>query len=133
MKGEDGKPLPNAVIKLERKDFNGSYKVKTNKKGQWFQAGLPLGNYDINLEVDGKIVDTVKSVRARLGDPLPINFDLSKQAEQRAALEKADPKLGRAAQSNGTEYDLFIAFRKHHFAETKNLEGLSQVVLKDRL
>lgn len=89
VKGEDGKPLPNALIKLERKDIKGNYKVKTNKKGQWFHAGLPLGNYDIMLEVDGKIVDTVKGVRTRLGDPLPINFDLSKQAAQRAALEKA--------------------------------------------
>jgi len=89
VKGEDGKPLQGAMIKLERKDIKGSYKVKTNKKGQWFHAGLPLGNYDIMCEVDGKIVDTVKGVRTRLGDPLPINFDLSKQAAQRAAMEKA--------------------------------------------
>jgi tetratricopeptide (TPR) repeat protein len=89
VKGEDGKPLQNALIKLERKDIKGSYKVKTNKKGQWFHAGLPLGTYDIMCEVDGKVVDTVKGVRTRLGDPLPINFDLSKQAAQRAAMEKA--------------------------------------------
>ncbi len=89
VKGEDGKLMPGALIKLERKDIKGSYKVKTNKKGQWFHAGLPLGNYDIMLEVDGKVLDTVKGVRTRLGDPLPINFDLSKVANQRKAMEQA--------------------------------------------
>ena len=89
VKGEDGKPMPGALIKLERKDSKGSYKVKTNKKGQWFHAGLPLGNYDIMLEVDGKVMDTVKGVRTRMGDPLPINFDLSKMAEKRKAMEQA--------------------------------------------
>ncbi|HEU0120963.1 MAG TPA: tetratricopeptide repeat protein [Bryobacteraceae bacterium] len=89
VKGEDGKPLKDALIKLERKDIKGSYKVKTNKKGQWFHAGLPLGNYDIMCEVDGKVVDSVKGVRTRLGDPLPVNFDLSKMAAQRQAMEQA--------------------------------------------
>ncbi|MFN0100489.1 MAG: carboxypeptidase regulatory-like domain-containing protein [Bryobacteraceae bacterium] len=89
VKGEDGKPLKDALIKLERKDIKGSYKVKTNKKGQWFHAGLPLGTYDIMCEVDGKVVDTVRGVRTRLGDPLPVNFDLSKMANQRKAMEQA--------------------------------------------
>jgi tetratricopeptide (TPR) repeat protein len=89
VKGEDGKPLKDALIKLERKDIKGSYKVKTNKKGQWFHAGLPLGTYDIMCEVEGKVVDTVKGVRTRLGDPLPVNFDLSKMAAQRKAMETA--------------------------------------------
>lgn len=89
VKGEDGKPLKDALIKLERKDIKGSYKVKTNKKGQWFHAGLPLGTYDVSLEVDGKVADTVKGVRTRLGDPLPVNFDLSKMAAQRKAMEQA--------------------------------------------
>lgn len=89
VKGEDGKPLKDALIKLERKDIKGSYKVKTNKKGQWFHAGLPLGTYDVSLEVDGKVADMVKGVRTRLGDPLPVNFDLSKMAAQRKAMEQA--------------------------------------------
>ena len=89
VKGEDGKPLKDALITLERKDIKGNYKVKTNKKGQWFHAGLPLGTYDISCNVDGKVVDTVKNVRTRMGDPLPVNFDLSKMANQRKAMEQA--------------------------------------------
>lgn len=97
VKGEDGKPLKDALVKIDRKDIKGAYKVKTNKKGQWFHAGLPLGTYDVSLEVDGKVMDTMKGVRTRLGDPLPINFDLSKMAAQRKAMEQA------AATGNVTE------------------------------
>src|SRR5436309_13257347 len=66
VKGDDGKPLKDAWIKIERKDIKGSYKVKTNKKGEYFHAGLPLGTYDVMLEVDGKVVDQIKGVRTKL-------------------------------------------------------------------
>ena len=89
VKGEDGKLLPGALIKINRTDITGNYKVKTNKKGQWFHAGLPLGQYEIECEVDGKVVDTVKGIRTRLGDPLPVNFDLSKNVARKQAMEKA--------------------------------------------
>lgn len=89
VKGEDGKPLKDALIKLTRTDIKGNYKVKTNKKGQWFHAGLPLGTYDIECEVDGKVQDTVKGVRTRMGDPLPVNFDLSKNVARKQAMEAA--------------------------------------------
>lgn len=89
VKGEDGKPLKDALIKIERKDIKGSYKVKTNKKGQYFHAGLPLGTYDVICEVNGAVADQVNGVRTRLGDPLPINFDLSKNVAKKEAMEKA--------------------------------------------
>jgi tetratricopeptide (TPR) repeat protein len=89
VKGEDGKPLKDALIKINRTDIKGNYKVKSNKKGQWFHAGLPLGTYEIECEVDGKVVDSVKGVRTRLGDPLPVNFDLSKNVARKQAMEKA--------------------------------------------
>src|SRR5262245_51530963 len=76
VKGEDGKPLKDAVIKIERKDIKGNYKTKSNKKGEWIHAGLPLGTYKITLEVDGRDRDTVDGVRTTLGDPKEIPFDL---------------------------------------------------------
>ncbi len=89
VKGADGQPVQNALIKIERKDIKGSYKVKTRKKGDYLHAGLPLGTYDIFLEVDGKDVDNVKNVRTRLGDPSVINFDLKAQAQKQQAMSKA--------------------------------------------
>src|SRR6266508_3089696 len=72
VKAEDGSPLKGALVKIDRTDIKGSYKVKTDKKGHYFHAGLPLGTYSITLEVDGKDRDSVKGVRTRLGDPTPV-------------------------------------------------------------
>lgn len=96
VKGEDGKPLVGALIKLDRTDIKGSYKVKTDKKGHWFHAGLPIGNYNISCEVDGVVKDTVKGVRSKMGDPLPVNFDLQKMA---GAREKQQQALAKAAET----------------------------------
>src|SRR5579859_2114584 len=86
VKGEDGQPLKDAWIKIDRTDIKGNYKVKTNKKGEYFHAGLPLGMYNVSVEVDGKVMDSRKGVRTRLGDPLPLNFDLQAIKKQQQAL-----------------------------------------------
>lgn len=86
---EDGSKLQGALIRIERTDIKGSYKVKTDKKGHYFHTGLPLGTYNVILEVNGKVVDTRKNVRTRLGDPLPVNFDLQALARKRQAMQKA--------------------------------------------
>ena len=132
VKGEDGAPLKGALVKIDRKDIKGHYQVKTDKKGHYFHTGLPLGQYKITLEVDGKDVDTVDNVRTTLGDPTPINFNMqeSKQrsqslakaaesgtltkeqergmsAEQKAALEKAAKEREQALSKNKALNDAF--------------------------
>jgi len=90
--GEDGQPLKDALIKIERKDIKGSYKVKTNKKGEYFHAGLPFpGTYDVGIEVNGKPYDqiTAHNVRGRLGDPTPIDFDLAAEKKKAQAYTAA--------------------------------------------
>lgn len=89
VKDEHGQPLKGAMVKIDRKDIKGHYQVKTDKKGHYFHAGLPLGVYNVSVEVDGKVRDTVDNVRTRLGDPLELNFDLKQSAEQQQALQKA--------------------------------------------
>jgi hypothetical protein len=88
--GEDGQPLKDALIKIERKDIKGSYKVKTKKKGDYLHAGLPLGTYRVSVEVDGKELDSVDNVRSRLGEPTVINFDL--QRLQRRSRKSRKPR-----------------------------------------
>ena len=80
--GEDGQPLQGALVKIERMDVRGNYKVKTKKKGTYFHAGLPSGRYNIHLEVDGNEVERVSGVRLTSGDPIVIDFDLTKKAER---------------------------------------------------
>jgi tetratricopeptide (TPR) repeat protein len=87
--GEDGAPLQNAIIKIERKDIKGNYKTKSNKKGEYIHAGLPLGVYRVVLEVNGRDVDAVDNVRTRLGEPVTINFNLKELKERQQALARA--------------------------------------------
>ncbi|MBM3746412.1 MAG: hypothetical protein FJW34_11500 [Acidobacteria bacterium] len=89
VKGPDGQPLRDALVKIVRKDIRGNYKVKTNRKGEFFHAGLPLGNYDVILEVGGKDVDRMSNVRTRLGDPTQVNFDLQALKQKQDALQRA--------------------------------------------
>lgn len=89
VKGEDGQMLKGALVKIERTDIKGNYKVKTDKKGRYFHAGLPIGTYNLAVEVDGKDRDTIKGVRSRLGDPTPINFDLQAVKKRQEALQRA--------------------------------------------
>ncbi len=95
VKGADGKPVQGAKIVIVRTDIKGNYNCKTDKKGHYIYMGLPMGKYDISVEVDGKMVDQQKGVPTHPGDPQPINFDLkadnaqnnSRQAEMQKAVE----------------------------------------------
>jgi tetratricopeptide (TPR) repeat protein len=90
--GMDGKPMANQkCVVLDRKDIKGHYgPVKTDKKGHYFHAGLPIGQYKISvIDENGKVLDSVDNVRSRLGDPLPINFNLAAIAAKQQARQKA--------------------------------------------
>lgn len=88
--GPDGKPLQNAVIKIERKDIKGSWQTKTNKRGDWIYSGMQVGGtYRIECHVDNQMMDAADNVRAGMGEPREVNFDLKKIADQRAAQRKA--------------------------------------------
>jgi len=89
VKGPDGKPLQGAVIKIVRTDIKGSYTVKSDKKGHFFYNGLPLGVYNVTVEVGGKEADGVNGVHTRLGDPVEVPFDLQKKAQEGAAKNAA--------------------------------------------
>src|SRR5215831_5286990 len=89
VKDADGKPMVGALIKIERTDIKGNYKVKTDKKGHYFHAGLPLGTYNVILEVDGKDVDRVSGVRTKLGDETVNNFSMAEAKARAQAVAKA--------------------------------------------
>src|SRR5260370_22010378 len=89
VKGEDGTPVKDALIKIDRKDIKGHYEVKSKKKGDYFHTGLPLGTYRVSCWIDGKERDSVDNVKSKLGDSTVINFDLKVQADKAQAISKA--------------------------------------------
>jgi len=89
VKDENGQPLKDALIKIERQDIKGHYEVKTKKKGDYFHTGLPLGTYRVAVVIDGKERDAANNVRTKLGDVVDVNFDLHEQKQQSENLQKA--------------------------------------------
>jgi tetratricopeptide (TPR) repeat protein len=98
VKADDGKPLVGAVVKIDRFDITAHYKTKTDKKGHYFYNGLPLGNYNVTIEVDGKDVDQQKGVRSNLGDPTNVSFDLQASKKSRDAAQAAMQQAGAGGQ-----------------------------------
>jgi|SRR5579862_1538654 len=91
VKGEDGKPVVGAVIKIERTDIKQNFNVKTDKKGHYFYGGLGIaGVFNVTVEVGGKLVDGAQGVRPQGAAPLDVNFDL-KAAADRAAKGSTAP------------------------------------------
>jgi tetratricopeptide (TPR) repeat protein len=89
VKDENGQPLKDALVNIDRKDIKGHYQVKTKKKGDYFHTGLPLGTYRVSVMIDGKERDAVDNVRTKLGDVVDVNFDLHEQKQRSEAMAKA--------------------------------------------
>ena len=124
VKGEDGKGLPGAMVHLERKDIKGNYKVKTDKKGHYYYGGLPIGTYKIWVEVNGKEADMVDNVRSKLGDPIPIDFDLRQAAARAAAAgggtPAAEQERGMSA-AQKADYEKKLKEQQEKMAKNKAL------------
>lgn len=89
VKGPDGEMVKNAQILIEREDMKGTYKgAKTDKKGHYIYNGLPIGRYTVSVLVDNQKKDQMQHVQTKLGDPIPVNFDLRQAAAQQAAADK---------------------------------------------
>jgi Tfp pilus assembly protein PilF len=93
--GEDGQIVQNAVIKIVRNDIKGQYQTKTNRRGEYFHAGLPAGratNYTVTVAIGGKDVDMRQGVVVPLGEPVAGNLTADQTRgmsdDQREQLEK---------------------------------------------
>jgi tetratricopeptide (TPR) repeat protein len=115
---KDGKPLAGALVKIERTDVKGSYQVKTDKKGKWFHAGLPLGgNFTITLVVDGKPVDQVAGIKAKMDGTSGIKLEERGAAPAAAG---AAPNESNRAMSAAEKAELDKKLKEREQAMAKN-------------
>jgi len=74
---KEGKPVEGAKITISFKDgISRNYEVKTNRKGEYIQIGLPPGNYKVTAEKD-KLGAQSFDARVRLGEAAEVNFALA--------------------------------------------------------
>ena len=122
--GLDGKGVKGALIKIERTDVRGNYKVKSKKNGAYFHAGLPLGTYTVALEMDGNIVDRAAGVRVGSGNQ-KVNFDLREiQKRQQAASSGAGPDKAALKAMSASErkaYEEALKKRQQQLGKNKAL------------
>jgi len=125
VKDEKGDPIQGAVIHLVRTDIKGNYTTKTDKKGHYGHYGLPIGTYDISLEVNGKEVDHVNKVRTTLAGIPPLNFNLRppQQAAAPGAAAAAPPKevLQKMSKEDREKYEKANKDREAAMAKNKAL------------
>ncbi len=70
------KPVDGAKVTIAFKDgISRTYEVKTNKKGEFIQIGLPPGNYTVTAEKE-KLGSQAFDARVRLGEAAEVNFKL---------------------------------------------------------
>src|ERR1700687_833086 len=117
VKGPDGKPLVGAQILIEREDMKGTFKgAKTDKKGHYIYNGLPVGGtFTVSVWVDGQKRDSAAHQKVRLGDPLPVNFDLKAAVEDQKAIQKTLESGGQLTkeQERGMSKEQKDALQQH--------------------
>jgi len=123
VKGPDGKPIVGAEVQFNRVDVKGSYKVKTDKKGHYGHYGLPIGNYKVAVLVDGQVRDEYSGVRTRLGEALPVNFDLKDQQPGGLPAEADTKGMSKAAKE---DFDKKNKEREAALAKNKELNDTFQ-------
>ncbi|HYM25500.1 MAG TPA: tetratricopeptide repeat protein [Vicinamibacterales bacterium] len=83
-----GQPVENAQVKIASTSSNRAFDVKTNKKGEFVQIGLPPGQYNVSAEKDKQTSNTQ-----------PVTVRVASPAEARLVLGAAGPSKETVAKN----------------------------------
>jgi tetratricopeptide (TPR) repeat protein len=123
--GPDGQPLQGAVVRADRQEMRGKQEVKTNKRGEYLFGFLPMGVYNITLEVGGRQMSNVSNVRpSSAGEPTELDFDLAKLASERAAANKGqmtEEALRGMTPEQRKAYEASLKKRRQQISRNKDL------------
>jgi tetratricopeptide (TPR) repeat protein len=123
--GEGGAPVEGVMIRIERLDVKGNYRVRTKKKGDYFHAGLPLGTYRVNLEVNGEIVESVNGVRLGMGAPTEVDFDLAEINRRKQAASSGElateEQVRSMSEAERKAYEEALKSRQQQLSKSKEL------------
>ena len=89
-KDAQGTPIVGAEVTWHNNDNGRTFKLKTNKKGEYFSLGIDLGTYTVTLNKDGKELDKANNYKVT-SDEMTLDFDL-KASQEQAVQETAKAK-----------------------------------------
>jgi len=126
-------PVANAVIDIFRTDVNGKYETKTNKKGEWVHAGIPLsGTYTVAVSAPGFNPTYIPDVRTRGDADMELTLSpgdgrrltlADTRAAEAAAGGKTAPSSGAPKDSADTRKAREEMMRKNAEIEAKNAKN----------
>ena len=80
-KDAQGTPIVGAEVIWHNNDNGRTFKLKTNKKGEYFSLGVDIGTYTVTLNKDGKELDKASNYKVTT-DEMTLDFDLKASQEQ---------------------------------------------------
>jgi len=109
---QDGTPCVKCLLLIERQEIKGTYKVNTNKKGEYVYVGLPLGNYKITLQdPNGRTLFYI-SHHVGMGDPTEVNFDLAKEMASAKQEQMQNPEFQKKQLEQEKEQKQFTGLKQ---------------------
>ena len=96
----DNKPVEGAKVSLQQRDTNEKFDLKTNKKGEYMQIGVPPGDYSVTVEKDG--LTSTKRAHVSL-DMATLDFTLKKGGDTAEMSKEDRAKADAKVQMKTTE------------------------------
>ena len=133
--GGEKAPLADAQIDVFRTDMTGSYKTKTNKKGEFVFAGLPfVGTYTVAASHPTAAPNFVPGVKA--GRDIPVDVTLTPGDGKRLTLDEikaagggtASPSSGGGSSSGGSESASDKAKREELLKKNAEIEAANKKI-----
>jgi tetratricopeptide (TPR) repeat protein len=90
-----GNPISDAQVIWQNQDNGRTYKLKTNKKGEYFSLGLDPGAYTVTLTKDGKVLDTQRNYRLGVDEA---TYDIDLKQIQQQNIQETAKKQGISAE-----------------------------------
>ncbi|HEV8131822.1 MAG TPA: tetratricopeptide repeat protein [Acidobacteriota bacterium] len=94
---EQGNPIVGAKITIVGIDIKRSYSHKTDKKGEFYYAGITRGKYKIGVEAEGYQPDLVSGVIPGVGEATNVDFKL-KKGSGKLAINMSEEEVKKAQQ-----------------------------------
>lgn len=112
-KDAQGTPITDAQIVFQNQDNGRQYKLKTNKKGEFFSLGLEPGQYTITLSKDGNVLDNQKNFHLDLGDN---QYDVDLKQIQEQNIKDTAKKEGVSAEEVKKQQEAVEKAQQHNAA-----------------
>ncbi len=94
---EQGNPIVGAKVTFVGIDIKRSYLTKTDKKGEFYYAGITRGKYKIGVEAEGFQPDLVSGVIPGVGEATNVDFKL-KKGSGKLAINMSEEEVKKAQQ-----------------------------------